>query len=191
MYKSTDGGFKWKMINNKAGIGNRPFYYSEIYVDPQNENRLYSVFTYINVSDDGGKNFRQLMPAYGVDNGVHPDHHAWWIHPKDGNFMIDGNDGGLNITKDKGKSWRFIGNLPVAQFYHINVDNDFPYNVYGGLQDNGVWTAVHTARIDKRWHQSGHNPYTSIMGGDGMQVQVDDRNPDIVFTGYQLSLIHI
>ena len=107
LYKSIDGGFKWKMINNKAGIGNRPFYYSEIYVDPQNENRLYSVFTYINVSDDGGKSFRQLMPAYGVDNGVHPDHHAWWIHPKDGNFMIDGNDGGLNITKDKGKTWRF------------------------------------------------------------------------------------
>ena len=105
LYKSTDGGFKWKMINNKPGIGNRPFYYSEIYVDPQNENRLYSVFTYINVSDDGGKNFRQLMPAYGVDNGVHPDHHAWWIHPKDGNFMVDGNDGGLNITRDHGKTW--------------------------------------------------------------------------------------
>ena len=102
LYKSEDGGFNWKKINDKPGIGNRPFYYSEIYVDPQNENRIYSVFTYINVSDDGGKNFKELMPAYGVSNGVHPDHHAWWIHPEDGSFMIDGNDGGMNITKDKG-----------------------------------------------------------------------------------------
>ena len=80
--KVTDGGFKWKKINDKPGIGNRPFYYSEIYVDPQNENRLYTVFTYINVSHRWRENhWKQLMPAYGVDNGVHPDHHAWWIHP--------------------------------------------------------------------------------------------------------------
>ncbi|MFT5102800.1 MAG: photosystem II stability/assembly factor-like uncharacterized protein, partial [Candidatus Latescibacterota bacterium] len=139
LYKSEDGGFKWKKINDKSDIGNRPFYYSDIFVDPENENRVYSVFTYVNVSEDGGKNFEQLMPAYGVDNGVHPDHHAWWIHPTDGSFMIDGNDGGMNITHDGGKTWRFVGNLPVAQFYHINVDNEFPYNVYGGMQDNGSW----------------------------------------------------
>ncbi|MCB0373421.1 MAG: hypothetical protein KDD31_10455, partial [Muricauda sp.] len=135
LYKSTDGGTKWTKVNDKEEIGNRPFYYSEIYVDPQNENRLYSVFTYINVSEDGGKSFSQLMPAYGVDNGVHPDHHAWWIHPENGQFMMDGNDGGLNITKNGGQTWRFIGNLPVAQFYHISVDNEYPYNVYGGMQD--------------------------------------------------------
>ena len=83
--------------------------------------------------------FKQLMPAYGTDNGVHPDHHAWWIDPNNGSFIIDGNDGGLNISRDGGKSWRFIGNIPVAQFYHISVDNEFPYNVYGGMQDNGSW----------------------------------------------------
>jgi photosystem II stability/assembly factor-like uncharacterized protein len=170
LYKSVDGGFKWRMINNKSGIGNRPFYYSEIYVDPQNENRLYSVFTYINVSDDGGKSFKQLMPAYGVNNGVHPDHHAWWIHPKDGSFMIDGNDGGLNITKDKGKTWRFAGNIPVAQFYHINVDNEFPYNVYGGMQDNGSWGGP--AYV---WKAQGiRNSYWQELAfGDGFDVVPD------------------
>ena len=97
LYKSEDGGFTFKKINDKSDIGNRPFYYSDIFVDPQNENRVYSVFTYVLTSEDGGKSFKELMPAYGVSNGVHPDHHAWWIHPDNGNFMIDGNDGGMNI----------------------------------------------------------------------------------------------
>ena len=181
LYKSIDGGEKWKKVNDKNDIGNRPFYYSDIRVDPQNENRLYSVFTYVNVSEDGGKNFNQLMPAYGVSNGVHPDHHAWWIHPNDGNFMIDGNDGGLNITRDGGKSWRFVGNIPVAQFYHISVDNEIPYNVYGGMQDNGSWRGpAYTWRV-----QGIRNSYwQEIAFGDGFDVVPDLDNSRF---GYAMS----
>ncbi|MEP0479773.1 MAG: hypothetical protein ABJD23_06135, partial [Nonlabens sp.] len=122
-----------------------------------------------------------LMPAYGVDNGVHPDHHAWYIHPKNGKFMIDGNDGGLNITRDRGKTWRFIGNLPVAQFYHINVDMETPYNVYGGMQDNGSWRGPAYS-----WRaQSIRNSYwQEISFGDGFDVVPD---PDNSRYGYSMS----
>jgi photosystem II stability/assembly factor-like uncharacterized protein len=179
LYKSVDGGFKWNKINDTSsgrgskGIGNRPFYYSDIFVDPQNENRLYTVFTYVNYSIDGGKSFKQLMPAYGTSVGVHPDHHAWWIHPENPNFMIDGNDGGLNITKDKGKTWRFVENLPVGQFYHVNVDNDFPYHLYGGMQDNGSW--IGPAYVLKA--QGIRNSYwQELMFGDGFDVIPDPEN---------------
>lgn len=181
LYRSTDGGFTWQKRNDKSEIGNRPFYYSDLAVDPENENRLYSIFTYVNVSEDGGKSFGSLMPAYGVSNGIHPDHHAWWVHPEDGSFMLDGNDGGLNITRDGGKTWRFIGNIPVAQFYHISTDNDYPYNVYGGMQDNGSWKGP--AYV---WKAQGiRNSYwQEIAFGDGFDVVPDQEDPRY---GYAMS----
>ena len=182
LYRSDDGGYKWKMINdNTSEIGNRPFYYSEIYVDPVNDNRLYTIYTYVNVSEDGGRTFSQLMPAYGTSRGVHPDHHAWWIHPEDPTFMIDGNDGGLNITHDRGETWRFVENLPLAQFYHINVDMEFPYNVYGGMQDNGSWAGP--AYV---WKSQGiRNSYWQELSfGDGFDVIPD---PDNSRYGYSMS----
>tara|TARA_Y100000590_G_scaffold28122_1_gene31490 strand:- start:4048 stop:7218 length:3171 start_codon:yes stop_codon:yes gene_type:complete len=171
-FKSEDGGFKWKKISEK-NIGDRPFYYAEIYVDPINENRIYNLHGTVTVSIDGGKTFSPLLPTwswptldYGV-NGVHPDHHAFWIDPKNPNFIIEGNDGGLNISYDRGKTWRFVENLPVAQFYHINYDMDWPYNVYGGMQDNGSWRGPAYA-----WRSGGiRNSYwEEVYFGDGFDV---------------------
>ena len=164
-YKSEDGGFKWKKVSDK-NIGGRPFYYAEIYVDPINENRIYNLHTYVTVSNDGAKTFESLMTAYGA-NGVHPDHHAFWGHPTNPNFIIEGNDGGLNISLDRGKTWRFIENLPLAQFYHINYDMDWPYNVYGGMQDNGSWRGP--AYV---WRAGGiRNAYwEELFFGDGFDV---------------------
>ncbi len=170
LYKSEDGGFKWKKINDKDHIGNRPFYYADIYVDPTNENRVYSIFTFVNVSEDGGRSFAPLMAAYGSSNGVHPDHHAWYIHPENPDFMMDGNDGGLNITRDRGETWQFVDNLPVGQFYHIAVDNEIPYNVYGGMQDNGSWAGP--AYV---WKAQGirNHYWQEVSFGDGFDVLPD------------------
>lgn len=169
LYRSDDGGDHWKKINDNKNIGNRPFYYADIYVDPINENRIYSVFTYINMSEDGGKSFNRWADSY-VQNGIHPDHHAFYVHPTDPNFIIDGNDGGLNITRDMGKNWRFAENIPVAQYYHINVDNDFPYNVYGGMQDNGSWVGpgyvLKSGGIRNSYWQE-------VMFGDGFDAMPD------------------
>lgn len=164
LYKSDDGGFKWSKVSDKD-IGNRPFYYAEIYVDPQNESRLYNLFSVVTVSEDGGKTFQPFIPWR-----IHPDHHAFWIHPNDPSFIIDGNDGGLAISHDRGTSWRFVENLPLGQFYHIAVDNETPYNIYGGLQDNGSWRGP--AYI---WRLGGiRNSYWDLVGGgDGFEVLPD------------------
>lgn len=187
LYKSEDGGFSWKMINDDMSeIGNRPFYYAELYADPSNENRVYSIFTYVNVSEDGGKSFKELMPAYGTTTGVHPDHHAWYIHPQNPDMMLDGNDGGLNITYDGGETWRFVQNLPVGQFYHINTDNEYPYNVYGGMQDNGSWAGP--AYV---WKSQGirNSYFQEIAFGDGFDVVPDPDNSRYGFAQSQQGFV--
>src|SRR5690606_15415498 len=135
LYKSTDGGEKWSLVSTR-NIGNRPFHYHEIYVDPKREDRIWNLYSYVSKSEDGGKTFETILD-YG--KGVHPDHHAFYIHPDNPDFILDGNDGGLNISRDGGRNWYFCSNLPVGQFYHINIDQDFPYSLYGGMQDNGSW----------------------------------------------------
>ena len=183
VYKTTDGGSSWSKTHEgylDDLYYSYGYYFGEIRVDPQDQNGIYVLGVPILKSKDGGKTFTSISKE-----NVHADHQALWVNPKRQGHLIDGNDGGLNLSYDDGESWTKLNVPSVGQFYAIYADNQKPYNVYGGLQDNGVWTASHNARINKRWHQSGHNPYTSIMGGDGMQVQVDDRNPNIVFTGYQ------
>ncbi|MGH9862286.1 MAG: WD40/YVTN/BNR-like repeat-containing protein, partial [Candidatus Acidiferrales bacterium] len=135
LLRSDDGGKSWKRVNEEANISGRPFYYSNLGVDPELPNRVYNIHSLIMVSDDGGKTFEVLVPF----RTVHPDHHSMWINPKDPTHLIVGNDGGVAISHDRGSTWQFVANLPLAQYYHVNVDMDTPYNIYGGLQDNGSW----------------------------------------------------
>ncbi len=139
--RSDDGGRTWSTVNSDFDINDRPFYYNDIAVDPQNPDRVYRVGSRVKMSIDGGRtfNFIEAINCCAPTNTIHIDNHAWWINPADPRHMIDGNDGGIAVTRDGGETWRFVENLPLAQFYHIAVDNDLPYNIYGGLQDNGAW----------------------------------------------------
>ncbi|MBU2940849.1 glycosyl hydrolase [Lacinutrix sp. C3R15] len=183
VYKSTDGGKTWQKTHDDFlddlyySYG---YYFGEIRVDPQDENGIYVLGVPILKSKDGGKTFTSISKE-----NVHADHQALWVNSKRQGHLIDGNDGGLNISYDDGESWEKLNVNPVGQFYTINVDNEKPYNVYGGLQDNGVWVGANNAEQDKYWQQSGQNPWESLMGGDGMQVQIDSRNANVVYTGYQ------
>ena len=171
-YRSDDGGKTWKLMTTK-NIGDRPFYFSHIYCDPKNENIVYTLFETVNQSIDGGKTFTQL-----IGSNIHPDHHSWWISPTNPNFMMDGNDGGLAITHDQGKTWRYVQNLPVGQFYHVAVDNDLPYHVYGGMQDNGSWRGP--AYV---WARGGiiNSYWKNLYGGDGFGAIPDQSNPQFCY----------
>ncbi|MEM7371953.1 MAG: hypothetical protein AAF587_25280 [Bacteroidota bacterium] len=168
IFRSTNGGEKWERRSppEAKNIGGRPFYYADIYVDSKNENRLYSIATNVTVSEDGGKTWR----VFGSSSKIHTDHHAWWSHPEDPDYILIGNDGGLHITQDRGKKWDFVDHLPLAQFYHVRVDNDIPYNVYGGLQDNGSWIGP-----SQTWFKGGiRNLYWQRLSvGDGFDVVPD------------------
>ena len=183
VFKSTDGGTTW----TKTHTGyiddlyySYGYYFGHIHVAPKNGDKIYIYGVPLLKSDDGGASFTSI----GKSN-VHSDHHALWINPNKPGHLINGNDGGVNITYDDGAHWMKNNSTAVGQFYAINIDHEKPYNVYGGLQDNGVWKGAHNARNDERWQATGHNPWTSIMGGDGMQVQIDNRNSNIIYTGYQ------
>lgn len=176
LYKSDDGGFRWELVNSDPQwVTNRPFYFQDISVDTKNENRLYSIHAMVDVSEDGGKTFRTLLPYAGI----HPDHHAWWIHPNNPDFILDGNDGGIGISRDRGKSWNFNENLPVGQFYHINVDNEIPYNVMGGMQDNGSWHGPAYT-----WIGGGIKNFywNNVGGGDGFDVIPDPDQPEWLYS---------
>ena len=183
VYKSENGGKTWTKTHDSFldGVYNTyGYYFGKIHVDPSNSQKIYTYGVPILTSDDGGKTFYRI----GKEN-VHADHHDLWINPDKPGHLINGNDGGVNITYDDGKNWIKNNSTEVGQFYAINVDNQTPYNVYGGLQDNGVWMGPHNSLENKRWNMTGEYPWKGILGGDGMEVQIDNRNPNIVFTGSQ------
>lgn len=183
VYRSDDAGKTWKKTHEgyiEDVYYSYGYYFGEINVNPQDASDIYIYGVPIIKSKDGGKTFENISAA-----NVHSDHHALWINPADEKHLINGNDGGVNITYDDGANWIKANDPSVGQFYSIQVDNEVPYNVYGGLQDNGVWVGSHKAQENKRWQQSGQYPWESIMGGDGMQVQVDNRDANVVYTGFQ------
>ncbi len=183
VYRSEDGGKTWKKTHDKPIpdlFFTYGYYFAQIRVNPTNPDKVYVLGFHAVGSDDGGKTWRNL----DKDN-VHADHHALWVNPNRKGHLINGNDGGINITYDDGKTWFKCNNPPVGQFYHINVDMAEPYNVYGGLQDNGVWFGSSKTESNIDWQATGHNGYRSIMGGDGMQTMIDSRDNTTVYTGYQ------
>ncbi len=174
LYRSDDAGHHWKKISENDNIGNRPFYYAEIYVDPKNEDRIFSLWSTLSMSEDAGKTWKIIAPY----NTVHPDHHAFYIDPNNPKYIIEGNDGGLNFSHDGGKTWRYVENLPIAQFYHINYDMEHPYNIYGGMQDNGSWKGP--AYV---WKYGGiRNSYwEELYFGDGFDVVPDPEDSRFVY----------
>ncbi len=178
--RSDDGGHSWKKLDTKGNFGNRPFYYADLRVDPEFPDRVYSLHSIVTVSNDGGKNWSSLIPFLNL----HPDHHGMWINPNDGRHIIATNDGGVGVSRDRGDTWNFVRNLPLAQFYHIRVDNDVPYNIYGGLQDNGSWrgpSSVWEGGLN-RGIRNFH--WQMVSFGDGFDTVPD---PEDSMRGYSMS----
>jgi S1-C subfamily serine protease/photosystem II stability/assembly factor-like uncharacterized protein len=174
IYKSIDGGETWTRINS---LNPRPMYFSQIRVDPGDENNLYVCGIALYRSKDGGKKF--------TDDGgksVHPDQHALWIDPRDSRHMIVGCDGGFYVTYDRMDHWDHLNHAAIGQFYHVAVDNRKPYRVYGGLQDNGSWggpshSLTGSGPVNDDWFD--------VFGGDGFVCRVDSSDPDCVYAEMQ------
>lgn len=183
VYRSDDGGRSWQLshVEPLDGINfTYGYYFSNVRCVPDNPDKVYLLGFYIIKSDDGGKTWKEI----NGDN-VHVDHHALWINPNRPGHLVNGNDGGLNISWDDGASWMLCNNPPVGQFYAIGVDEAEPYNVYGGAQDNGVWAGPSIYKASAGWQSTGRYPYERLLGGDGMQVAVDTRDNATVYTGFQ------
>ena len=186
LYRSDDRGDHWRMVNDNKNINFRPFYYSDIRVDPNNEDILYSLSGGLYKSKDGGRNFDRIA------NDVHGDHQSFWIDPANSNYLLSGSDGGFQISWDQGDNWDIINNIELSQFYQMDIDMLDPYNVYGGLQDNGCWVgpsnSLNRAGILKRhWKRlsygdgyfavpipgSEHEVYTNLQGGVPFHVNAN------------------
>src|SRR5882672_5572648 len=174
VWRSDDKGKTWRIVSNE---NNRPMYYSQIRVDPKNPENVFVGGLNFSKSTDGGKTFKSLQPGI-----AHSDHHAIWIDPQNGDHVLIGNDGGLDVSYDQGATWEFINTIPAAQFYAIAVDMRKPYYVYGGLQDNGSWGGPSQTRT-----QAGitNADWFRVGGGDGFYAQADPTDPNTVYSESQ------
>lgn len=158
LFRSDNRGNTWRKVNDDPNINFRPFYYSDIRIDPNNPDHIYSLSGRLMKSTDGGKTFKRLA------QDVHGDHQSMWIDPENSNRVLSGSDGGYQVSYDAGATWDIINNVELSQFYQLDIDNQHPYNIYGGLQDNGTWVgpsnSLHSKGILKRH-------WKALAGGDG------------------------
>jgi photosystem II stability/assembly factor-like uncharacterized protein len=174
IYRSDDRGATWEQVSE---TNPRPMYYSQIRIDPTDPERIYLGGTSFYISSDGGKTFEDYRYS-----GVHVDHHAIWIDPNDSDHLLLGNDGGVYASFDRGASWQMYDNMALGQYYEIGVDMSEPYNVCGGLQDNGTWcgpneTFTTNGILNGRWGE--------VNGGDGFYARIDPTDPSILFAESQ------
>ncbi|MGC8488343.1 MAG: WD40/YVTN/BNR-like repeat-containing protein, partial [Clostridia bacterium] len=172
LYRSDDGGRHFQQIDHSRGPRSRPWYYTHMFADPVDENTCYILSAGYYKSIDGGKSFSRISTPHG-------DHHDLWIDPKNPKRQIHGADGGAVVTFDGGASWSSIHNQATSEFYHVTTDTRFPYRVYGAQQDNSTITVPsashYPALTDREWYEIG--------GAESGYIQVDPRNPDIVYAG--------
>jgi photosystem II stability/assembly factor-like uncharacterized protein len=181
VYVSKDFGETWEKTHTdilEKVVYSYGYYFGTIAVSPSHSEQVYIAGVPLLKSSNGGKTFSFV----GGDN-VHVDHHYIWINPNDTNHLINGNDGGINISYDGGENWIKCNSPAVGQFYTVAVDKQKNYNVYGGLQDNGVWKGPNSYKPSSKWHEEGRYPYQRLLGGDGMRIEIDDDGS--VYTGYQ------
>jgi photosystem II stability/assembly factor-like uncharacterized protein len=180
LFRSEDGGETWSEVNSSSAVTGRPFYFARLVADPVSAERVYKPGYVLTVSDDGGKTFSALGGPGIFGPSYHADVHALWIDPKDPDELAIGTDGGVYLSHDRGARWRFVGTLPVSQFYHVSVDMEWPFNVYGGLQDNSSWYGP-----SRRSGGIGAKHWNSLSPGDGFWTFPDPADSDIVYDEIQ------
>ncbi len=176
LFRSEDHGENWTMVNADRDLNFRPFYYSDVFVDPSNENIVYALSGGLSKSTDGGRTFNEIA------DDVHGDHQAFWIDPEDGDNLLSGSDGGWQVSHDGGVNFHIQRNLSLAQFYHIDVDDRDPYYVCGGLQDNGNWCGP--SRTNEPDGILAGDWYT-VSGGDGFHTVPVPGQPNLVYSNAQ------
>jgi len=181
LFRSDDAGDSWLEVNNSFNISGRPFYFARLSIDPKNADRVYKTGFFLTVSEDAGKSFSAAISmSEGPGDALHSDLHALWIDPENPDQMLVGTDGGVYESQDQANHWRFLANLPISQFYHVSYDMADPYNVYGGLQDNGTWMGP-SRGVDGIPNRS----WRVIGMGDGFWAFSDPSDADYAYVEYQ------